>query len=641
MSAIPNAAVIPALAAVLQLAMGVVMWGMARAPGWQRGRVFALLAFSCAAYSGVNIITAVPSSPPGLIDASIRANLFLGALHVTLWLRYAFGGDSAAWSAMPPWARAWTVLVIGSSVLLPALGWHKEDGRFVTIEVPSLGFTYTNIVTSPVGDALMALLCLTLLPTAVAFVRLARRGVRGASAQVVAFALFLACAVGEVLVTAGIIQGPFLADIGFLAVMLPVASETVRRVVDDARRLADASARLTGEVRVATAERDRAQGALAEAERQAALGRLAAGVGHEINNPLSYLRLHVDEVRAWSVHASVPTPIEGSLAAIDDGVARITRIVRELRETVRPSVAPFAPVSVELLLSRSRAIAGHHLAAIRHVEVVVPRRLHVLGDESRLVQALVNLLSNAAQAIAEREADGDSVIRVRVGGDDALVTIEITDSGRGMDEAQLARWGEPFATSRAALGGTGLGLFLTRQVVEQHGGRLSVASVPGDGTTVSLALPRAEPLASATDGLALVGATRSAGGPRGVEGVRPSVLIIDDDLQVTTGLARVLEVDADVEVALGGRAGLERLAREPAPDAIVCDLMMPEVSGLDVASALSARGESWLARTLFMTGGATTADAAAFVARPDVQVLYKPVTAGELRAAVRERVRAA
>jgi CheY-like chemotaxis protein len=264
-----------------------------------------------------------------------------------------------------------------------------------------------------------------------------------------------------------------------------------------------------------------------------------------------------------------------------------------------------------------------------------------MGDESRLVQAIVNLLSNAAQAISEREAVGDSVITVRAGADDAVVTIEITDSGRGMDEAQLARWGEPFATSRAALGGTGLGLFLTRQVVEQHGGRLSVASVPGDGTTVSLSLPRTEPLQRASEGVALVGATRSAGGPRGVAGGRPSVLIIDDDQQVTTGLARVLGIDADVEVALGGRAGLERLAREPAPDAIVCDLMMPEVSGLDVASALSARGESWLARTLFMTGGATTADAVAFVARPDVRVLYKPVSARELRAAVRERLRAA
>jgi signal transduction histidine kinase/CheY-like chemotaxis protein len=634
----PAAAILPLIAAVLQLGMAVLMLGVSRAPGWGHARVFGLLALTCAGYSTMNLASAASAPPFWLVDWALRVNFVLGALHFALWLRFAYGGAGAEWRAMPRWARVWAVGLPAVTTVVVLSGWHVVPHSIPVLRVPALGLVYHNPEVTAVGDAVMALMILTIVPVARVFIHRARAGEPGARPQLVGFAIFFACAIEEAVVAAGLLQAPFLADVGFLAAVVPVAAATVRRVVDDARRLADASARLAGEVRSATAERDAAQSALVEAERHAVLGRLAAGVGHEINNPLTYLRLHLEEVRAWAAAHEAPPAVVESLAAVDDGAERIRRIVRDLRDTVRVAPAPAEPIALDSVLARARAIAGHHLAPVREVRLSVPPGVHVRADEGRLVQAFVNLLSNAAQAVLEHPSPERSVVSIEVTmvGDQAQVAI--TDSGVGMDGAQLSRLAEPFATTRAARGGTGLGLFVTRQIVDQHGGQLLVRSVPGAGTTVEVRLPLAAPGEGRPGG----GTAEPGAGAPALTGEPPSaghrwrVLVVDDDPRVTTSLARVLGHVAQVEVASGGRAALAAIEGGWTPDVIVCDLMMPDLSGMAVAEWLEARDAALRRRTLFLTGGTTSADAAAFAERPDVRVLYKPVTAEELRRAVAE-----
>jgi signal transduction histidine kinase/CheY-like chemotaxis protein len=610
---IPNAALAPIIAAVVECCFALFVLGLSRAPGWGRNRLFAALALTSAAYSACNLLRTLPFPTADDIDLLVKLNFPLGAMHNALWLWYTYGGEEGQWRRMPLWTRWLAVAVV---VLPTAAAWSglaTVYGQQQTISVTSLELRYTLAKLTPLGNVMMLFSALRREP--------------GAALQVTGFAFLTLCGLAEGMVAAGVFSGPMLADIGFIGIMIPVLMTTVRRIIEDARRLEGAAARLTDDVAVAIEARDRAQVALVEAERQAALGRLAAGVGHEINNPLTYLRLNLERVQRWAAQQSVPADVADGLTAIDDGAARITRIVRDLRDTIRPPIAESPLVSVDHLVASARRIAAHHLARVDQVEVTTLSDAWVRGDEARLVQVVVNLFGNAAQAIAERDVPGPSRIAVVVESTRDSIAIRVRDTGVGMSPAQLQRITEPFSTTRATRGGTGLGLFLSRQIIEQHHGRLEVESTLHVGTTVTIALPRATP----TDEI-------PASVPRTADVLAPStrlrVWLVDDDHRVLESLARALDRVADVVTMADGRRVLARLAAGETPDVLVCDLMMPEVDGIEVADAVAAVDRSLLARSVFLTGGATTPRAANFVSRSDVRVLYKPVTGRELVEAV-------
>jgi signal transduction histidine kinase/ActR/RegA family two-component response regulator len=622
---IPAAAVIPIIATVLELCLGLVALGLSAAPGWRRTRIMALLAFTCASFGAVNIVTTLPSVSAETIGLLPRVAMPMGMLHAACWLWYAFAESSGEWSTTPSWVRRVSVVAVAIGVIVPWAGLADVPGELVVVRVPELNLQYSSARLTSVGQAVLATMFLLLVPSMLRFVRGARRGEPGALSHVIGFAVFSACGATEALAANGVYRGPHLADVGFVAVIVPVAISAIRRVVTDAARLEASTTQLTGEVAIVTQARDRAEIALLEAERQAALGRLAAGVGHEINNPLTYVRLQLEQLQQWASESMVPPQVTDSLLAIDDGAVRISRIVSDLRDSARATTPRRVPVAVDALLTSAQRIAAHHLARAEQVSIARAPRLAVEGDETRLVQVLVNLLSNAAQAIAERESAGASSIRVELEARAGEVMIRVIDTGVGMDAAQLRRVAEPFATTRSARGGMGLGLFLTRQIIEQHGGTLGVTSSPGAGTTVTVALPRARDLE------ALVVSRPSA--PLSMEerhGDRLRVWLVDDDVRVLESMSRALAAIADVETISSGVEVMARLASEPEPDVLVCDLMMPDVDGIDVAAAVEVVSASLRSRTVFLTGGATTPRALAFVGRPDVRTIYKPVTGREL-----------
>jgi signal transduction histidine kinase/CheY-like chemotaxis protein len=453
------------------------------------------------------------------------------------------------------------------------------------------------------------------------------------------FGVFFACAINEVLIASEMLHFYALADVGFLAIVLPVAGDILQRFVADARRLRELSARLSGEVEERTHERDQAQGALLEAERHAALGRLAAGVGHEINNPLTYLALNLDTLEEW-MHAMRPPPaIAEAAAGVREASDRIGRVVEGLRTATRTTTGNRRALDPHQLCESALRVARPQLRHIAKVSTrfdAVPR---IVGDEAKLVQVLVNLLNNAAHAVAQRQAEGlDAQIHVRTSttaNGDALIAV--TDNGPGIALDDLARVTEPYFTTRAESGGTGLGLFLSRQMIEQHEGTLSIDSSPLRGTTVRVVLPAG----AADDEVPAVGSAPAAGRESESEGTglgERVVLVVDDEPRVLEAFRRALAGTGRVVAVSSGSDALREVEQGLDPDVIVCDLMMPGIGGIALRERLVAAGFAASDRMLFITGGAVTDEARAFVERSDVHVLYKPVSAREIREAVRARI---
>lgn len=227
------------------------------------------------------------------------------------------------------------------------------------------------------------------------------------------------------------------------------------------------------------AELRRAQDLLIRSEKLASVGRLAAGLAHELGNPLAAVRGYVEILASNPSGKDAPDIVRR--AQVD--VERMHRLLRNLLDFARADEAQPGDVDVvELMEEGARTV--RHQVSFRDVEVsvrvgAVP---HVRGEVTKLHQVLVNLLLNAADAGARRV----ELAAASLGND---VQLSVRDDGEGIDPAHIPRLFEPFFTTRAPGRGTGLGLAIAHRIVEQHGGRIEVVSERGRGTTVSVRLP--------------------------------------------------------------------------------------------------------------------------------------------------------
>jgi signal transduction histidine kinase len=366
-------------------------------------------------------------------------------------------------------------------------------GHFTELEVAWAGVRYRFATPSAIGELASYIFLAGILATSVAICRPRGEAKRVSVAYVVGFSVFFVASLVEVLVTNGVIEFPLIADLGFLAVVLSMAVETAERFIDDARRLSVASTYLTEEIDRRTEERDDAQRAWIEAERPAALGRLAAGVGHEINNPLAYLRLNVELMGEWGREHGAPAELMESVDSALDGADRIRGVVDALRAYSRSTTGMLVPVSPEMFVQDALRVTTHKLRAVADVRTLIERAPEVLGDEGRLVQVMVNLLLNAAQATPDRPEGSKGVVDLHVGtASDGKAVIEVRDDGPGISRDEVRRLTQPYFTTRFEAGGAGLGLFLARGVVEQLGGLLEIESAVGEGTLVRIVLPPAQ-----------------------------------------------------------------------------------------------------------------------------------------------------
>ena len=409
-------------------------------------------------------------------------------------------------------------------------------------------------------------------------------------------------------------------------------------------------------------EQKQLQAQLAQADRLASMGLLAAGVAHEINNPLTYMMLNLecivselpdlggalarlrgeltaalgeDAAAAILERAGVEVATQQVrvLAArareAVDGARRVAKIASDLKVFARADSDERAPVDVNTLIDKAIDIAANELRF--HATIVrdygdVPR---VLGNAGRLSQVFLNLLVNAAHAIDEGAPRENTVqITTKRQGDE--VWIEIADTGRGILPEHLGRLFDPFFTTKAAGLGSGLGLSICANIVRAHGGRIDVVSAPGGGSRFTVCLPESP----------MMDAPRPEPVPPALSPIpahRARILIVDDERAMRTTLAALLSDRYDVLTADSGASAIGTLKSDPAFDAVLCDLMMPGVSGVDVYAWIQAEAPELAQKVVFMTGGAFTPRARDLLDRVPNRHVEKPFELAELSAAL-ERV---
>lgn len=266
--------------------------------------------------------------------------------------------------------------------------------------------------------------------------------------------------------------------------------ELDRLVRERTDELAQANAVLAQEMR----QRLMTEQQLAQSQKLEALGRLAAGMGHEINNPLSYVLSNVEEA-SMMLEPGKPLgdaerdELRVMLDETAAGVQRISLLVRHLKLFSRSQPQPSRPFSVNDVVTSALTLVRNEIEHRANlVRALAPDLPEVVGEPNRIEQVLINLLLNAAQAIPLGDATGNTVrVSTRRGLDDEVV-IEVADTGCGIAADDLERVFEAFYTTKPVGEGTGLGLAVCHSIVEAHGGRIAIDSKPGGGTTVTVAL---------------------------------------------------------------------------------------------------------------------------------------------------------
>ncbi len=366
-----------------------------------------------------------------------------------------------------------------------------------------------------------------------------------------------------------------------------------------------------------------------EADRVVALGFLASSLAHQVNNALTPMRLSLGRLTSFELSRR---PMSAArlhrielLQDLREGIERIERIVRELRVFSHAEDAPSRRIDLTDVLDSALALAEHE---IRHRAVLVRDYRPAPRVEARfgeLRQVFLNLLINAVQAIPEGEAHVNQIkVTTRTDANGRAV-VEIADSGTGIATEALPRIFEPFFTTRPSGAALGLGLAVTRDIVRALGGEIAVDSVLGKGTTIRVCL---SPCDAANTSVPTEQPRR-----RDLAGQRLRILIVDDDRPVAAAIALELG-QHDVVVAESGREALDILRRDHGFDVILCDLMMPEISGMDVYEAVGYIDPALLTRIVLMTGGAFTRRAGDFLTTVDAPVLEKPFDTGRLHEVV-------
>jgi CheY-like chemotaxis protein/anti-sigma regulatory factor (Ser/Thr protein kinase) len=246
----------------------------------------------------------------------------------------------------------------------------------------------------------------------------------------------------------------------------------------------------------------------------------------------------------------------------------------------------------------------------------------VEADDARLGQVFVNLLVNAVQAFPAGDAEANEIRIVTSTDADGRATVEVRDNGPGIPAGIVGRVFDPFFTTKPVGVGTGLGLAITHGIVRAAGGELSVESEVGHGTTFKVVLPASPPSKSSLPPPALA--------PGAPLPWRAAVLVVDDEPALGSTIRRVLR-HHDVTAVVKAEDALALLADGRKFDVVLSDLMMPGMSGMDLYAELLRKYPETAQRVVFLTGGAFTPEANAFLDRVDNERMEKPFDSGALR----------
>jgi two-component system, NtrC family, sensor kinase len=372
-------------------------------------------------------------------------------------------------------------------------------------------------------------------------------------------------------------------------------------------------------------ERRRLQDQLIQSEKMSAIGQLIAGIAHDLNNPLASVLGFADFLTEVP---NVPAAIREPLTVIQEEAERASGIVRNLLGFARKQDHQRRPTALKPLLDGTFVLLRNQLMAHR-VEAVIEVESDLPMpdvDPNQIQQVFVNLINNAAQAIASTGRPGTITVRARRWLDG--VAIEVIDDGPGMSEDLAAQVFEPFFTTKAEGEGTGLGLSISQGIVKEHGGRIMLSSEEGKGSTFTVQLPLStrSPVPAADS---------SARAPN----KRLRVLVVDDEPHILHYMRATLEAWGHIPVVAGdGEEALARASREPF-DLIISDLRMPRFGGREFYEELCRQNPVMAGRLVFSTGDTVRGDTLAFLETLDRPYLHKPFSLAELRSLLADVVR--
>ncbi len=385
---------------------------------------------------------------------------------------------------------------------------------------------------------------------------------------------------------------------------------------------------------------------LVQMEKMASVGLLTAGIAHEINNPLAFILPNLEMAEAW-IESARTGNANGGQAGLDElakilgecrrGLDRIARLVRQLRIFSHPGRQDFGPVDVDAVVRSVAALVAREFSGRASVNVYSIPDCTARANDDQLRQVMLNLLLNAAQSISSPPGEGR--IEVFVERRDEEIAIRVIDNGCGIAPENLRRVFDPFFTTKAVGRGTGLGLAISRDLVKKMDGNITLESQIGRGTAVSIALRRwceesadlqavdpprtpAPELRTPTPELAMSNSMR-----------RLSIVIIEDETALLLPLRRMLADRHDVLTFSDPRDGMRCLTEREPPDVIICDVNMPELSGLELYREVT-RARPFLAeRFVFLTGGESD-ELVKLMADSPRRILEKPVHRRDLIAAI-------
>jgi PAS domain S-box-containing protein len=412
----------------------------------------------------------------------------------------------------------------------------------------------------------------------------------------------------------------------------------IRTVQAHARSTFDASGalvRILGTAQDITESKDLAA-RLVFSDRMVSVGTLAGGMAHEINNPLATISAYIDLLVEYPEARDNDALVGEARSAIE----RIRNIMRGLAAFSRADQDHRASLDVARVLELAIGMAGneirHRARLVREYGQTPP----VAANEARLGHVFLNLLVNAAEAIPEGQADRNEIhITTRTDAAGWCV-VEIHDTGAGIPREIKDRIFDPFFTTKPVGKGTGLGLSISHGIVRSLGGEIMLRSEAGRGTTfiVSLPpskeLPREAPTRRSAPMVVVPPPALSTDEPER----RGHVLIVDDEIAFANSLRRLLSREHVVSIVPNGREALARVTGGERFDVILCDLMMPEMTGSDLYAALTEAAPDQANRIIFITGGAFSPSSQRFLEQVPNPCFEKPCDIQKLRSAIRQQI---
>jgi signal transduction histidine kinase len=383
---------------------------------------------------------------------------------------------------------------------------------------------------------------------------------------------------------------------------------------------ADQAAVALGKDRLA-GERRRVEETLRQNEKMASLGRLLAGVAHELNNPLTVV---IGNAQLLQREMRGDGPVQRVGQIVDAG-ERCARIIRSFLAIARQQPPDRGVVDVNDVIHAALEMLQYSLR-VHDIDVVVELAddlPDVWADHQQLHQVLVNLLSNAQDALREIPGPRALTIRSSEASLPRRIVIELIDAGRGMDAETQGRIFDPFFTTKPVGQGTGLGLSVCHAIIAAHDGHLSVESQAGHGTTVRIEFPVMEhpAVARATEALTTIGNQKR-------------ILLVDDEPMVRAVLGTMLSNDGhEIVTAEDGLSAVRALERGPF-DLIIADIKMPVLDGPGLYRQLQTRHSGLEDRMIFITGDVLSSETKEFLETVRPVSLTKPFGIEALRSAI-------